>query len=169
MPCKSNDQVVPVHTMKMYRWNEGIAPTVLNLSTKWRSAVSLMWCLLDPPGHNLQHPFNSRLGGPRASLDVSEKRKLLPHWDSNPRLSSQQTNHYNDSAIPAPVILFWACHNQKYILSLLTLDNSEQLPQSSFSWYHHDWRDFNLGPDWNFLKRLEVYFSYTDIWTGHLF
>jgi len=78
------------------------------------------------------------MGGPKAILDVSEKRKLLPHWDSNPRLSSPQTNHYYDSVIPAPAILFWACHNQKCTLSLLTLDNSEQLPQPSFLWYHHD-------------------------------
>jgi hypothetical protein len=73
-------------------------------------------------------------------------------------------NHYNDSVIPAPVILFRACHNQKCILSLLTLDNSERLPWSSFLWYQHD-----LGPQQNFSERMEVYFSYTDIWAGHLF
>lgn len=30
-------------------------------------------------------------------------------------------------------------------------------------------RDFNLSPEQNFFNRLEVYFSYTDIWPGHMF
>lgn len=47
-----------------------------------------------PPGKELRHPKNGRLGGPpRAGLDVLEKRKkLLPHTrDLNPGSSSQYT------------------------------------------------------------------------------
>jgi len=95
-------------------------------------------------------------------------RKLLPLWDSKPRLSNPQTNHHYDSVIPAPVILFWACHNQKCILSLLTLDNSKQLPQSSFLWYHHDSETSTLALSGTSLKGWK-FTSATLTWAGHMF
>jgi len=33
--------LVPLHTMKAYKGNGGIAPIILNLSTRWRWVVSL--------------------------------------------------------------------------------------------------------------------------------
>jgi len=75
---------------------------------------------------------------PKQVLMFQSTENPCPTGIQTPRLLSPQTNHYYDSAIPAPVILFRACHNQKCILSLLTLDNSEQLPKFSFLWYHHN-------------------------------
>jgi hypothetical protein len=99
------------------------------------SPVSCHACLTPQDTSSSTH---STIGWVVPEQGLMFQRKLLPLWDSKPRLSNPQTNHHYDSVIPAPVILFWACHNQKCILSLLTLDNSEQLPQSSFLWYHHD-------------------------------
>jgi hypothetical protein len=33
--AKLNNKVVPVHTMKAYRWSRGIYPLILKLGTKW--------------------------------------------------------------------------------------------------------------------------------------
>ena len=33
--AKLNNKVVPVHTIRAYRWSRGIHPLVLNLVTRW--------------------------------------------------------------------------------------------------------------------------------------
>jgi len=49
--------------MKTYKMSKGIAPFMLNLSTRWRRVVNLTSQPLYPSGKSPQHPLNRRLGG----------------------------------------------------------------------------------------------------------
>jgi hypothetical protein len=44
--------------MKTYKMNGGIAPLILNLSTKWRRVVNLTYQPLYPWGKSPQHSLN---------------------------------------------------------------------------------------------------------------
>jgi hypothetical protein len=50
--------------MKAYWGNEGIAPRILGIGTRWRWVVSFTTRLLYPQGKSLWYPLN-RLGGPQ--------------------------------------------------------------------------------------------------------
>jgi hypothetical protein len=74
MPCKA------------YWGSGGIAPHILDLSTRWRLVVSFMPQLLYPQGKSPWYPLDRRLVGSRVILDAVVKRKIpSPHWESNPR------------------------------------------------------------------------------------
>jgi len=45
-------QVVPVHTMKAYRRNRGIAPLILNLALSGSECLALCFGHFTPPGRN---------------------------------------------------------------------------------------------------------------------
>ena len=83
--------------MKAYRVSRGTAPLVLNLGTRWRQVVNFTSESLYPrkrtPGTHQREGWM----GPRAGLDVSEKRKICyPCPESNPRLSSPYPSNYTD-------------------------------------------------------------------------
>jgi hypothetical protein len=64
---------LPVHGMKAYRGCRGKASLILNFSTRWRWVVNFTpW-----PLTTWREPWIGSWVGPRASLDVLEKRKSL--------------------------------------------------------------------------------------------
>lgn len=72
-------QVVPVHTVKTYRGNRGIAPLILNLALGGGECLALCFDHFTPPGRN---PNTHWIGGcmvPRAILNTLENRKSLSH------------------------------------------------------------------------------------------
>jgi hypothetical protein len=72
------NKVVPVHTMKAYRQSRGIAPHILNSSTRVRWVVNFMpWPL--SPWNVCRYPRYRRLGWPRASLGHFGKEEDLLH------------------------------------------------------------------------------------------
>jgi hypothetical protein len=54
------------HAMKAYRGNEGIAPRILDLGTRWRWVVSFTVRPLYPQGKNPWYPLDRTLGGPQS-------------------------------------------------------------------------------------------------------
>jgi len=53
-----------------------MAPLILNLSARWRRVVKIMlWTFI--PRKEPWYPLNRWLGGPRASLNVLENRKVF--------------------------------------------------------------------------------------------
>ena len=60
---------LPIHAMKAYVGTRCIAPLILNLGNRWRSAVSLAPLADFPPGKELQYLPNRRLGGPQTGLE----------------------------------------------------------------------------------------------------
>jgi hypothetical protein len=52
----------------------GIAPHILNLSTKWRWVVSFTPKLLCPQGQSRQYPLDSGLGGPQNQSACDKKK-----------------------------------------------------------------------------------------------
>jgi len=50
--------------MKKYRGRRGIAPLILNLSSRWRSVLSHPGSFT--PGEKHMFPLNRRLGGPQS-------------------------------------------------------------------------------------------------------
>ena len=70
--CKSKKKcIVPVHAMKAYRGNVGIAPLILNLGSIWRSVVDFT---PQPLG---KHSFTHLLGdwGAQILCELYRKRK----------------------------------------------------------------------------------------------
>ena len=57
--------------MKAYRGSRGIAPLILNLSTRWRWVVNYT-----PLGKELRYPGD--WVGPRAGVDVYGEKSLVP-------------------------------------------------------------------------------------------
>jgi hypothetical protein len=65
-------------------WNGGIAPHILNLGTRGGEWTTLHPCCFTP---GQRAPFTHSIEGwedPRFSLDISERRKTCPYWESNP-------------------------------------------------------------------------------------
>jgi hypothetical protein len=54
------------HTMKTYWGSGGIAPRILNFSTRWRRVVSFTPRPLYLRGKSPRHPLGRRLGGPQS-------------------------------------------------------------------------------------------------------
>jgi hypothetical protein len=52
--------------MKAYRRCGGVAPHILDLCTRWKSAVSFTPRPLYPPGKSPWYPLDRRLGGPQS-------------------------------------------------------------------------------------------------------
>jgi len=67
MACKGKkDKVVPEHyIMKAYWGSAGMAPCILDFSTRWRWVVSFMAWLLYPQGKSICYPLDRRLRGPQ--------------------------------------------------------------------------------------------------------
>ena len=104
----------------MQRWSLSLVTVLLQLkyvtvhfsqSTSWRCIVGVEvqldsfltrhWMKVNgclhipaalPVGKEPQYPLNKRLFGPRAGLDILEKRRIpYPYWDSNPCPSSPRS------------------------------------------------------------------------------
>jgi hypothetical protein len=70
--------------MNAFRVSGSIVPTILNLGTRWRSAVRLIPSHFASGGKSFQYILNRRLMGCRVNPDVLEKRKIsCPCWDLN--------------------------------------------------------------------------------------
>jgi hypothetical protein len=68
------------HAMKTYWGSAVIAPSILDLGTRWKWVVSFTPLPLYPQGRNPWHPLNRRLGGPRSrsGYGVEEKNSQSP-------------------------------------------------------------------------------------------
>jgi hypothetical protein len=62
---------------KMCVGSGGIVPSILNLGTRWRSAVSFMLQLLCLKQKNLWYPLDRRWGGPQSQCEHDGKEKIL--------------------------------------------------------------------------------------------
>jgi hypothetical protein len=82
------------HTMKAYWGNGGIAPHILDLSTRWRWVVNFMPWPLYSQGKNPWYPLDRRLGEPRAGLDAVVKKIPSPCLDSNLPIIQPIAQHY---------------------------------------------------------------------------
>jgi len=75
-------KVVPAHSMKAYRENEGREPLILNLSTRWmlNGQPHIMAAL--PPGKQPQYPPNRMLGEPPKLVCIFLRREksLFKTW-----------------------------------------------------------------------------------------
>jgi hypothetical protein len=73
------------HSAMKACWESGgIAPHILNLSTRWRWSVSFMPQPLCPWGKSPQHPLEGGWVGPRANVDAVAKRRnpfVAPAWN----------------------------------------------------------------------------------------
>jgi hypothetical protein len=70
--CEGEVKVVPVYALKTHGWSRGAAPLIFNLDTRCRSVVSFTpWSL-----YSGTHCIGGYVG-PRAGLDLLEKRKDL--------------------------------------------------------------------------------------------
>ena len=102
---KGNDNVAPVHVMQAHSGRRGIAPSILNLGTRWSTDVEIyilatVATLLHQK--TLQAPTEWRLGGPIASMDILEKRKTsFPSRESNPGSTSQSPKYYKNHTSPS--------------------------------------------------------------------
>ena len=72
---KSKTTVVSVRTTKTYRRTRGIAPIILNLSTRWRWAVNHTLATL-PLQKEPLITWNRKLGGSQSRSGRLEKRKI---------------------------------------------------------------------------------------------
>jgi len=61
--------------MKTYLKSVGIAPCVLDLSTRWRQVVSFMPRPFYPQGKSPWYPLYTRLGGPQSQSGHSGEEK----------------------------------------------------------------------------------------------
>lgn len=73
-------EVIPVHALKSGGVSRGVAPLIINLSTRWRWVVSFTSWLIYPQGKE----YLVLVGGwvdPRDGLDILEKRasRFKPH------------------------------------------------------------------------------------------
>jgi len=57
--------------MKMYWQGEGIAPCILNFSTRWNWVLSFMSQLHYPQGKSPLYPLEGRLGGFQSCSECS--------------------------------------------------------------------------------------------------
>jgi len=58
-----------------------------------------------PSGKDLRYPLNRMLNGPQNRYRRLEKRTLsCPCWDSTLGSFSPKSSHYNDNALPAPIL-----------------------------------------------------------------
>ena len=57
MSEQGNGTAVLVHAMKVYKWNRGIAPLVLNLGARWRRVVNIT----PRPIHCRNHYCNDKI------------------------------------------------------------------------------------------------------------
>ena len=97
---KGNYNVVPVHAMKAHRGRRVIAPFILNLCTRRSRVVEIY--ILATSATLLPAPTEWKLGGPIASMDILEKRKIsLPCRESNPGSSSQSPKYYKNQTSPS--------------------------------------------------------------------
>jgi hypothetical protein len=72
------------HTMT-YWGIGGIAPHILDLSTRWRWVVSFIRWLLYPQGKSPWYPLDRRLGRPQSQSGHGGKEKILsPFHEMNP-------------------------------------------------------------------------------------
>jgi hypothetical protein len=60
--------------MKEFAMNGGISPRILIFGTGLRYVVSFILRSLYPPGKRPRYPFDTRLDGPKAGLDVKSRK-----------------------------------------------------------------------------------------------
>jgi len=63
--------------MKAYGDSGGLAPLILNLDIRWKSAVSLTPQALYHSGRSLWYSLSRRLGGPQTCSGHSIKQKIF--------------------------------------------------------------------------------------------
>jgi hypothetical protein len=81
--------------MKAYWGSGGIAPCILNLSTRWRSVVSFMPWPLYPQGKSPWYPLYRRLGGPQNwSGHFGEEKNSQPLLRLKPLVIQPIAHHY---------------------------------------------------------------------------
>jgi len=61
--------------MKMHWGSGGIAPWILNFSTRWKWVVSFTSWLLYTQGKSLQYPLDRRVGGPQSQIGCGGEEK----------------------------------------------------------------------------------------------
>jgi hypothetical protein len=84
---------MPWRHMGQWRYSS----TILDLDTRWRWVVSFKPRPLYSRGNRPRYQVDSRLGGPERSVDVVEKRKAFPCWES------KQLKNY-----PNKFVKFWS-------------------------------------------------------------
>jgi hypothetical protein len=72
---EGEDEVFLLHFMKAYRGSRGITLVILNLVIRWMNAYFQASIVLPPQKSSIIH-FIGGWVGPRAGLDVLEKRKI---------------------------------------------------------------------------------------------
>jgi hypothetical protein len=63
------------HAMKVYWGSGGIAPRILDLSTRWRRVISFTPRPLYPLGKNPRYSLVGRLGGPQSRSGRGDEEK----------------------------------------------------------------------------------------------
>jgi hypothetical protein len=98
---KANSRFVSVHNaMEVYWGNEGIAPRILDLRTRWRWVVNFTPQLLYPQGKSPWYPLDRRLGGPQSRFGrCGEERNSQPLPGLEAPACRPALYHW---AIPAP-------------------------------------------------------------------
>jgi hypothetical protein len=110
------------HAMKTYWGSGGIAPSILDLGTRWRWVVSFTTRPLYPQEKSLCFPLDRGWVGPRAVLDAVVKRKIpSPRRESNPRTPIVQplAHRYTDWAITA--IMFLEICNKMFKIKFICI------------------------------------------------
>jgi hypothetical protein len=94
------------HAMKAYWGSGGIAPHILDLSTRWRSVVSFTPWPLYMQRKSPWHPLARRLGGPLSWYGHGDEKNSQPLLRLKPPIIQPRAQHYTSELSQLQIVSY---------------------------------------------------------------